>query len=92
MNDHQEPLEQWLAYRREQTANLDIRQAVQRELKGSTFSPSPLVEDSQTFRFPLIRISMSSLLRLGITIGWFLTSANASTLNPNYEHHSHQKT
>ena len=64
-------LKQWLAYQQNQTAALDIRQAVQRELTGSAFSISAPPSDSQTFHFPITRIAISSLIRLGVGVFWF---------------------
>ncbi len=74
MNDPQEKLDQWLAYRREKTANLDIRQAVQRELVGSPFPTNHPTQDSQSIRFPLLRIAASTLIRLGAFVGLFIAS------------------
>lgn len=74
MNDPDQQLNQWLAYRQEKTAALDIRQAIQRELTSSPFSVNSPAPDSQTFRFPITRIAFSSLTRISIGIIWFFAS------------------
>ena len=74
MNDHQDPLDQWLAYRREKATHLDIRQTVQRQLTDSAFPTPRPTQESRSFRFPLLRIATSTLIRLGVFAGWFIAN------------------